>query len=77
MKHTILLITLVLTSCSLTPQEKATLESNLVKDGTAALSAGMATGSWQGAALGAGAQVVRNHAPVTAAKQPLAKPVQP
>lgn len=57
-------------SCSMTQEQKAALASNLAKDGKAALVGGLATGSWAGAAAGAGSQVIRNH---TAAKQPVAK----
>lgn len=60
----------LLASCSMTPEQKATLEGNLVKDGAAALQGGLTTGTWQGASLAAGAQVVRNHLPVTSAKNP-------
>ena len=70
MKTFVLLLFSLLVSCSMTPEQKATLEGNLVKDGAAALQGGLATGTWQGAGLAAGAQVVRNHLPVTSAKNP-------
>ncbi len=74
MKHIIpALVALLFTSCGLTADQKSTLEGNLVKDGAAALGGGLATGTWEGAGLAAGAQVVRNHLPVTAAKQPVRK----
>ena len=70
----ILALTFFLVSCApLTPEQKATLEVNAFKDANAALVGGLSTGSWVGAAAGAGAQVIRNH---TAAKQPIGK-VQP
>jgi len=62
---------LLLAGCNMTPAEKATLEANLAKDGAAALQGALATGSWQGATLAAGAQVVRNHPELTSAKQPV------
>lgn len=65
---------LSLSSCGLTPEQKVTLEGNLVKDGAAALQGGLATGTWQGAGLAAGAQVVKNHLPSD--KNPVA-PVNP
>lgn len=76
MKPILIIATLSLTSCGLTADQKATLEANLVKDGAAALAGGLATGSWQGAALAGGAQAVNNHLPVTSAKQYVGK-VQP
>lgn len=76
MKHILIFTTLALTSCGLTADQKATLASNLAKDGSAALAGGLATGSWQGAALAGGAQAVKNHLPVTSAKNPVGK-VQP
>lgn len=65
------MIALFHTSCSLTPAQKETLTNNLLKDGNAALVGGLTTGTWQGAAAGAGAQVIQNHVPKTAAKQPV------
>jgi len=81
MKHILITIITIITilalaSCSLPADQKATLEANLIKDGSAALAGGLATGSWQGAAFGVGAQVVKNHLPVTSAKQFVGK-VQP
>lgn len=73
----LLLCCLLVVSCSLSEREKATLEANLVKDGVAGLQGGLATGTWQGAALAAGGQVVANHAPQAGAKQPVAKAVTP
>lgn len=70
----ILIVTLCMlsiASCNLTASQKAELEANALKDGAAALQGGMATGTWQGAAMAAGAQVVRNHTPLTAAKNPV------
>lgn len=57
-----------LTACSLTPEQRATLEANALKDAAAAAQGGLTTGTWQGAALAAGAQVIRNH---TATKNPV------
>ena len=54
-------------SCSLTDDQKV----NLAKDANAALVGGLTTGTWAGAAAGATAQVIRNHAPLTAAKNPV------
>lgn len=76
MKYILIIAAITLASCSLPADQKVTLETNLIKDGSAALAGGLATGSWQGAALGASAQVVRNHLPVTSAKNPAGK-VQP
>lgn len=70
MKTALLLVALLLVSCGLTAEQKATLANNLAKDGAAALQGGLATGSWEGAGLAAGAQVVKNHLPVTSAKNP-------
>lgn len=72
MKTLCILATLCLVSC-LTPEQKSAIASNVAKDANAALVGGLTTGTWAGAAAGAGAQVVRNH---TAAKQPIGK-VQP
>lgn len=71
MKSIHLALCALLPSCSLSPQDKATLESNALKDANAALAGGLATGTWQGALAGAGAQVIRNHTPLTAAKNPV------
>lgn len=71
--RTLLALTLLTASCSLTPEQKAALAANLAKDANAALVGGLTTGTWAGAAAGAGSQFVRNH---TTAKQPLRK-VQP
>ena len=60
-------------SCSLSQEQKDKLASNLAKDANAALVGGLTTGTWAGAAAGAGVQVVKNH---TSAKQPVGK-VQP
>jgi hypothetical protein len=68
MKTLCLLSTLLLASCSLTAEQKAAIASNAAKDVNAALVGGLTTGTWAGAAAGAGAQFVRNH---TAAKQPI------
>ena len=62
---------LFLSSCSLSQEQKATLESNALKDANAALIGGLSTGTWQGALAGAGAQAIRNHLPTTAAKNPV------
>ena len=70
MKALCLLFALSAVSCSLTPEQKAAIASNVAKDANAALVGGLATGTWAGAAAGAGAQVVRNH---ISAKQPLRK----
>lgn len=67
------ILTLFHASCSMTQEQKDRLTANLAKDANAALVGGLATGSWAGAAAGAGAQVVKNH---TSAKQPVGK-VQP
>ena len=66
-------LSLILCSCSLTPAQKQTLEINALKDAEAAGLTYLTTGSGAAAALAAGAQVVKNHTPVTAAKQPVAK----
>jgi len=72
---TVLLATsLVLSSCSLTPEQKAILSTNALKDANAALVGGLTTGTWAGVAAGAGAQVIKNHS--TAAKNP-GVPVNP
>lgn len=73
---TILLLAtiLILASCSLTPEQKATLSANALKDANAALVGGLTTGTWAGAAAGATAQVIKNHS--TAAKNP-GVPVNP
>jgi uncharacterized membrane protein len=73
---TLILLTscLVLSSCSLTPVQKATLSANALKDANAALVGGLTTGTWAGAAAGATAQVIKNHS--TAAKNP-GVPVNP
>lgn len=73
MKTLCLFSALLLASCSLTPEQRTTLEANAIKDANAALVGGLTTGSWAGAAAGAGAQAIRNH---TSAKQPIGK-VQP
>lgn len=57
-------------SCSATQEQMDELTSNLAKDANAALVGGLTTGTWSGAAAGAGAQVVKNH---TSAKQPVGK----
>ena len=57
-------------SRSLTQEQRDKLASNLAKDANAALVGGLTTGTWAGAAAGAGAQVVSNH---TSAKQPVRK----
>ena len=57
-------------SCSLSQEQKDKLASNLAKDANAALVGGLTTGTWAGAAAGAGAQVVKNH---TSAKQLIGK----
>ena len=61
----------LLPSCNLTSAQKATLEVNTIKDLNAAGLTYLTTGSGAAAALAAGAQVVKNHTPVTAAKQPV------
>lgn len=73
----ILPITLTLTSCSLTSQQKQTLELNALKDVEAGGLVYLTTGSGAAAAIAAGAQVVRNNTPVTAAKNPPVVPVNP
>lgn len=66
----VLLITsLVLSSC-LTPEQKATLSTNALKDANAALLGGLSTGTWAGAAAGATAQILRNRRGSTATKNP-------
>lgn len=79
MKHTTLFLVAIttFTSCSLTPQQKQTIAVNTVKDLEACGFAYLTTGSGAAAALAAGAQVIKNHTPLTAAKQPLVKSVQP
>jgi len=67
-------IALFHTSCSLTPEQKATLSANALKDANAALVGGLTTGTWAGAAAGATAQVMKNHS--TAPKNP-GVPVNP
>jgi len=70
---TVLLATsLVLSSCSLTPEQKATLSANALKDANAALLGGLSTGTWAGAAAGATAQEIENlrARPLTAPKNP-------
>ena len=64
------LAVLGLSSCSLTQEQKDKLAANLAKDANAALVGGLTTGTWAGAAAGAGVQVVKNH---TSAKQPVGK----
>jgi len=68
---TLLALTLIIASCSLTPEQKATLTANAAKDANAALVGGLTTGTWAGAATAAGSQAIRNHAPLTAAKNPV------
>jgi len=68
------LAVLSLSSCTLTAEQKATLESNLAKDGAAAIQGGITTGTWQGAGLAAAGQVARNH--LQSAKNTVA-PVNP
>ncbi len=77
MKHILIIATLALVSCgSLTQEQRAQIGLNLVKDANAAGLVYLTTGSWQGAALAGGAQAVKNHIPVTSAKQFIGK-VQP
>jgi len=64
------ILSLFQASCSMSQEQKDQLASNLAKDANAALVGGLTTGTWAGAATGAGAQVVKNH---TSAKQPLRK----
>lgn len=66
----VVILSLFHASCSLPQEQKIKLTSNLAKDANAALVGGLTTGTWAGAAAGAGAQVVKNH---TSAKQPLRK----
>jgi len=65
------LATVALGACSLTEQQKQTLELNTLKDAEAAGLTYLTTGSGAAAALAAGAQVIKNHTPVTAAKNPV------
>jgi len=74
MKHPLLFLAsaiLCLSSCGLTSAQKATLELNAIKDAEAAGLTYLTTGSGAAAALAAGAQVIKNHTPVTAAKNPV------
>ena len=78
MKHTLVTIALLAVSCSnnLTPAQQTQLTTtgvNLVKDAEAGGLVYLTTGSGAAAALAAGAQVVKNHTPVTSAKQPTTK----
>ena len=69
-------IALFHTSCALTEAQKKNLTTNALKDANAALVGGLTTGTWAGAAAGAGAQVLQNHSGLTSAKQPI-EPVSP
>lgn len=58
------------TSCALTPEQKATLTTNALKDAQAA-GLGYLAGGKVGAGAALTAQVIANHAGTTAPKQPV------
>lgn len=64
------------TNCSMTPEQKAALTANALKDAEAA-GLGYLAGGKAGAGVALTAQVIENHAGKTAAKQPLVKSVNP
>jgi hypothetical protein len=70
MKNAIFALLLLLPSCSLTPEQKSVLASNAIKD-TQAAGIGYLVGGNAGAIAGLTSQVIRNHAPLTAAKNPV------